>query len=110
MRKKTKKNIVPCHGCGRHAREVDDKVTVWFCQHCFLENGNHSRYLSGLPMIKPLEDIHVKDVLVGADNQEYIVTGKGEWIKEDKYFPVKNIKTKKERIAGDFFFTKRVSK
>ena len=108
--KTNKKALVPCHGCGRHAREVDDKVIVWFCQHCFLENGNYNRYLAGMEMFKPLEDIHVKDHLLGANNEEYVVTGKGEWLRDDKYFPVKNVKTKKESIVGDFFFVRKLSK
>lgn len=115
MRKTTtmktrKKHDVPCYGCGRHAREVDDKVIVWFCRNCFVENGNYNRYKAGLKVFKPMENIKVKDVLVGADKNEYIVTGKGEWINGDKYFPVKNTKTKKEHFIGDFFFVKKVEK
>lgn len=109
-KKKNSKNLVPCHGCGRHAREVDSKVVVWFCEHCFLENGNYNRYNAGMEMIKPLTDIKVKDILLGADNKQYQVIGKGEWFKEDKFFPVKSLDTKKEYVMGDFFFVKKVSK
>lgn len=106
--KKTRTNKVACHGCGRHAREVDDKVTVWFCNHCFTLTGNYLRWQKDMEMVKPIENIKVKDHLIGADGEEYVITGKGEWIKEDKYYPVKNVKTKKEFILGDFFFVRKV--
>ena len=109
-RKTNKTRVVACHGCGRHAREVDDRVIVWFCNHCFLENGNLLRYKSDLPMVKPIENLRVKDHVIGANNEEYIITGKGEWICGDKYFPVKNLKTKQESFAGDFFFVQKVNK
>lgn len=107
---KTKKTLVPCHGCGRHAREVDSKVVVWFCHHCFLENGNYNKYRAGIKMTKPLTDIKVHDVVLCADNEKYIITGKGVLVNEDKYFPAKNLVTKKERVIGDYFCVRKTVK
>ena len=97
-----------CAGCGRHPAEVDADVKVRFCNNCFTVNGNYFKYLAGLPMVKPLEDVHVKDVVQGCDGELYKVLGKGEMFKGDKYFPCKRLSDKKEITLGDFFFVKKV--
>lgn len=106
--KKTRASMQSCHGCNRHKRFVDSDVTVFFCNHCFTMNGNYNRYLKGLPMIKPLENIKVKDLVVGADGDEYKVIGRGEQVGDDKFFPVQNTRTKEVFFLGDFFFTRKV--
>lgn len=98
-----------CTGCGRHKKFVSPDVTAYFCNHCFTMNGNYNRFKAGLETFKPLEGIHVKDILIGADGREYKVMGRGERIGEDTFFPVINIADKKKEILflGDFFFVRK---
>ena len=108
--KKKKSNKMPCTGCGRHAVEVDENVKARFCNNCFTVNGNYFRYQVGLPMVKPLENIKVKDILRGCDNELYKVVGRGEVFKEDKYYPCIRLSDKKEITLGDFFFVSKEEK
>ena len=106
----TKGKMMSCTGCGRHKKYVSDDVTAYFCSHCFMSNGNYNRYLKGLPLIVPMKDIHVKDILLGANGKEYKVIGKGEYLGEDKIFPVVENGKKDVVFLGDYFFIKKINK
>jgi len=99
---------MPCTGCGRHAKLVDDKVTAWFCNNCFTGNGNYLRYRKGQPMVKPLENIHIKDRVVGVNGKTYIITGREDVSKEDKYYFCKEEGSKEIIVLGDWFFVEKV--
>lgn len=103
-----KEHKMPCTGCGRHASFVDENVKARFCNNCFTVNGNYFRYKTGLPTIKPLTTIKVKDIVLGCDGEQYKILGKGELCNEDKYYPCKRLRDKKEMILGDFFFVEVV--
>ena len=111
MRKKAIKSgeiKMPCTGCGRHAAIVDEAVKARFCNNCFVVNGNYYRYQAGLPMIKPLTNLKVKDIVLGCDGEKYKIIGKGELFKEDKYYPCKRLRDGEETILGDFFFQEKI--
>lgn len=100
---------MPCTGCGRHAKLVDDKVTAWFCNNCFTGNGNYLRYLKGQEMIKPVENIHVKDKVRGVDGKVYVITGRADTFRDDKYYYCKEDGKKMDSIVlGDWFFVEKV--
>lgn len=100
-----------CTGCGRHAKLVDSGVVAYFCNHCFTINGNYLRYTKGQAMVKPLEGIRVKDILLGVDGKHYKVVGREDVSGEDKYFYCQLVGDKKKEviILGDFFFVEKVS-
>lgn len=100
---------MPCSGCGRHAKYVTADVHDWFCNHCFTMNGNYNRYKQGLPMILPLENIKVKDILLGANGKEYKVLGRGTHVGEDTFYPVMQLCNKEIMTLGDFFFVRKVN-
>ena len=95
-----------CTGCGRHAKLVDSGVTAYFCNNCFTCNGNYLRYLKGLDMIKPLENIHVKDIVIGVDGKQYKIVGREDVSGEDKYYYCQDLSNKKADpiVLGDFYF------
>ena len=100
---------MPCTGCGRHAKLVDDKVTAWFCNNCFTGNGNYLRYLKGQEMVKPLENIHVKDKVRGVDGKVYVITGRADTFQDDKYYYCKEDGKKMDSIVlGDWFFAEKL--
>lgn len=103
---RTNMRKMACTGCGRHAKYVDEGVTAWFCNHCFTITGNHLRYNKGLDLIKPLENIHVKDHVIGIDGKEYIIVGKDSVIDGDKFYFVKEKGQKEILTVGDFFFVR----
>lgn len=96
-----------CTGCGRHARYVDSEVTARFCNNCFTRTGNYLRYEKGLELIKPLEGIRVKDIVLGADGKKYIITGREDVSGEDKYYYCKEVGTKDTVVLGDYFFVRK---
>ena len=107
-KKKSGDSLMPCTGCGRHAAPVDESVKARFCNNCFTVNGNYFRYKAGLEMVKPLKDIRVKDIVLGCDGEQYKIMGKAEVFKEDKYYPCKRLRDKKELVLGDFFFQEKL--
>lgn len=109
MSKKSNKSIrkVSCSGCGRHPRFVGENVNEYFCNHCFLINGNYNRFKQGLPTFKPLTGIHIKDVCVGADGRSYKIVGKAGAIGEDRYYFAKRENEKDTVIIGDFFLVSK---
>lgn len=103
---------MPCTGCGRHAKLVDAGVTARFCTNCFTVNGNYLRYLKGQEMVKPMEGIRVKDILIGVDGKTYKVVGREDVSGEDKFYYCQCIDDKKNKeviVLGDFFFVARAS-
>lgn len=102
---------MPCHGCGRHEKLVDANVNAYFCQNCFTVNGNYLRYLRGLDMVRPLKDIHVKDIVLGVDGRQYKIVGREDVSGEDKYYYCQDLSKKKADpiVLGDFFFTEKLS-
>ena len=100
-------NMMSCCGCGRHKKFVSPDVVAYFCNHCFTMNGNYTRYTRGLPVFKPLEDVHVKDIVTCVDGKKYKVVGRGETIGEDKYFPVKELGSKEVIFVGDFLMVSK---
>ncbi len=98
-----------CTGCGRHAKLVDAGVTAYFCNNCFTMNGNYLRYCRGMEMIKPLEGIRVKDILLGADGKKYKVVGREDVSGEDKFWYVVPEGSKDPIVLGDFFFVEKVN-
>lgn len=96
-----------CTGCGRHEKLVNKDVVAYFCNHCFLQNGNYNRHKGGYSTFKPLEGIRVKDRLVGADGNIYIVQGKHTTYGEDKVYPVKKDGSKELVFLGDWFFVSK---
>ena len=101
---------MPCTGCGRHAKLVDDKVTAWFCNNCFTVTGNYLRWRKGLEMVKPLEGIKVKDIVLGLDGREYKIVGRENVSGEDKFYYCRRVDEKKgdDLILGDFFFVEKL--
>lgn len=106
-----KKQTMACTGCGRHRKFVGSDVIAYFCNHCVMQTGNYTRYLKGLPYIKPLEGIKVNDILLGANGKHYKVIGKGTAFGEDKIYPTVEVldtgkKSKDVVFLGDYFFIK----
>ena len=78
MKKTTKKtehsSKMPCTGCGRHAKFVTPNVNCLVLFTLFLQKMVTTQIQSrDFRVLKPCENIRVKDVLLGADGRNYKV-------------------------------------
>lgn len=107
--KKNKNKLIPCTGCGRHVKQVEETSKAYFCIHCIQENGNYNRYRNNYDLIKPLKNIKDGDIVLGANGKPYSIIKFDSEIDEDKFYQCTQFFGKEEcEIRGDYFFVRKL--
>lgn len=109
--KNTGKKKIRCTGCGRHEKEVPQETNWYFCSHCVSNNNNYGRFKAGLPLIKPIDNLKIGDIILDSYGKPHEIIRKSRSIGEDTWYFCKQMFGKEQEVElGDFEFYKKTGK